>query len=148
MCLAFSRFVNRIVFVSAAIFLMLPFASAQVVPPSGTLLSRQAVVINPLSHKVYAVDKDLGAVSVINAINNHIESLKVDEEPVAIAVNSVSGRVYVVNNGSGTVSVLDGQNDSVISTVDVGARPYVLAVERGDQQNLRLEHFQRCLDHY
>ena len=114
---------------AAMILTPLSLVLAQVVPPSGTLLSRQAIVINPLSHKVYAVDKDHGSVSVINAMNNHISSVKVGEEPVAIALNSVSGRVYVVNNGSGTVSVLDGQNDSVVSTVDVGARPYVLAVD-------------------
>jgi YVTN family beta-propeller protein len=114
------------------LFGMLAFLSshlvAQDVPPSGTLLSRQAVIFSPASRKLYAVDKAHGAVSVVDSATGAALTVKVGAEPIAIAANHLTGRVYVANAGSGTVTVLDGRSNSVVTTVNVGARPYVLAV--------------------
>jgi YVTN family beta-propeller protein len=96
--------------------------------PSTALLSSRAIVFSPATHKVYAVDRDRGAIFIINESANSVSSVKVGSEPVAIAVNAFTGRVYVANSGSGTVSVLDEQQDSIVATISVDPLPYVLAV--------------------
>jgi YVTN family beta-propeller protein len=101
---------------------------AQSISPSSALLSSRAVVFNPATRKVYAVDKSRDAIFITNQAANLTSSVRVGREPVAIAVNPATNRVYVANAGSGTVSVVDGQNDSIFATVSVGALPYVLAV--------------------
>jgi len=49
--------------------------------------------------------------------------------PGAIAVNPVTNRAYVVNSdSSNTVTVLNGVNNSIITTINIGARPRAIAV--------------------
>jgi len=102
-------------------------ASVREDAPSTGLISRRAIVFNPTANKVYAVDPEHNAVSILSGGAHSPRSVKVGDGPLAIAVNPITNRVYVANTNGGTVSVLDGRSDSVIATVNVGKRPYVLA---------------------
>jgi YVTN family beta-propeller protein len=93
-----------------------------------TLISSRAIVFNPITRKVYAVDRNRDAVSIFDPRTASTSSVKVGAAPVAIAMNPVNGRVYVANAGAGTVSVLDAAKEVVVATVRVGNNPYVLAV--------------------
>jgi uncharacterized protein len=103
--------------------------STQVEMPaaSGTEISPYAVVANPETNKVYAVNSSNGTVTVMDASANSTATLTVGSEPMAIAVNPLTNKIYVGNSGSGTVSVIDGATDAVSATVKVGALPYVVA---------------------
>jgi YVTN family beta-propeller protein len=100
---------------------------AEMPPATGTLISPHAVVVNPKTNKVYAVNSSDGTVTVMDGLANSPATVRVGSEPVAIAVNPVTNKIYVGNSGSGTVSVIDGATDAVTATVKVGALPYVVA---------------------
>jgi YVTN family beta-propeller protein len=95
---------------------------------AGTLISPNAVVVNPKTSKAYAVDSSGNTVTVMNGVTGKSATIGVGLEPMAIAVNPVTNKIYVGNTGSGTVSVIDGATDAVTATVKVGALPYVIAV--------------------
>ena len=97
--------------------------------PTGALIGVQAVVINPRSHKVYAIDQRGAAVVVVDDTTGARHAVKVGDAPEAIAINVATNRVYVANRASGTVSVIDGATDAVVATVKVGARPFALAAD-------------------
>lgn len=92
---------------------------------SGTEISPHAVVVNPRTNKVYAVNAARGAVTVVDGAS--LTSVKVGADPMAIAVDPQINRIYVGNNGSGTVSVIDGSTDRVTATIEVGSLPYAVA---------------------
>src|SRR5467141_1493687 len=94
---------------------------------TGTLISPNAVAVNPKTNKVYAVNSSNGTVTVIGGSANSTKTVRVGLEPMAIAVNPVTNKIYVGNSGNGTVSVIDGATDAVTATVKVGALPYVVA---------------------
>ncbi|HEX4537103.1 MAG TPA: ThuA domain-containing protein [Candidatus Acidoferrum sp.] len=94
---------------------------------TGTLISPNAIAVNPKTSKVYAVNSIDGTVTIMNGAANSSTTVKVGSEPVAIAINPVTNKIYVGNSASGTVSVIDGAIDVVTATVSVGALPYVLA---------------------
>ena len=94
---------------------------------TGTLVSPNAIAVNPKTNKVYAVNFMEGTVTVVHGSANFSKTLKVGSEPVAITINPATNRIYVANSASGTVSVIDGATDSVSATVNVGALPYVIA---------------------
>jgi YVTN family beta-propeller protein len=100
---------------------------AEMPPATGTLISPLAVVVNPKTNKVYAVNSSDGTVTVLDALANSGMTVRVGSQPVAITVNPVTNKIYVGNTGSGTVSVIDGATDAVTATVKVGALPYVIA---------------------
>jgi YVTN family beta-propeller protein len=100
---------------------------AEMPPAAGTLISPHAVVVNPKTNKVYAVNSIDGTVTVMNGSANSTTTVRVGSEPIAIAVNPVTNKIYVGNSGSGTVSVIDGATDAVTAVVKVGALPYVVA---------------------
>ena len=100
---------------------------AEMPPATGTLISPHAVVVNPKTNKVYAVNSSDGTVTVSEALANSSATVRVGSQPVAIAVNPVTNKIYVGNTESGTVSVIDGATDAVTATVKVGALPYVIA---------------------
>ena len=104
--------------------------STQIQMPAatGTLISPNAVAVNPKTNKVYAVNSTDGTVMVIDASANSTTTVRVGSEPIAIAVNPLTNKIYVGNSASGTVSVIDGTTDVVTATVQVGALPYVVAV--------------------
>jgi uncharacterized protein len=104
--------------------------SVQAVMPvaMGTEINPHAVVVNPKTNKVYAVNTGNNTVTVMNGSTNSITTVGVGTGPMAISINSVTNKIYVGNSGSGTVSVIDGATDAVSATVEVGALPYVVAV--------------------
>ncbi len=102
-------------------------AQAEMPPATGRLISPYAVVVNPKTNKVYAVNSSDGTVTVIGGSANSTKTVRVGLEPMAIAVNPVTNKIYVGNSGNGTVSVIDGATDAVTATVKVGALPYVVA---------------------
>src|SRR6266403_1757583 len=100
---------------------------AEIPAATGTEISPHAVVVNPKTNKVYAVNSNDGTVTVMDGSANSTTTLRVGSEPMAIAVNPVTNKIYVGNSASGTVSVIDGATDTVTATVKVGALPYVVA---------------------
>jgi YVTN family beta-propeller protein len=104
-------------------------ASAQsaLQPPSSGLINPRAIVFNPATGKVYAVDTNGGAVQIYSDANKQMHRVVVGAAPVSIAVNPANGMAYVANSSDGTVSVLDGKSDAVIATVPIGSHPYSIA---------------------
>ena len=96
-------------------------------PPSGTGISPQGIVLNPTTHRAYAVNTAGGSVTVLDKAGQSRSTIKVGAEPESIAINPVTNRVYVANSGSGEVSVIDGATDRVVATVKVGDLPYAIA---------------------
>jgi uncharacterized protein len=94
---------------------------------TGRLISPNAVVANPKTSKVYAVNSAEGTVTVIDESAHSTKTVRVGSEPVAIAINPKTNKIYVANSGSGTISVIDGATGSVTATVNVGPLPYVIA---------------------
>jgi uncharacterized protein len=97
-------------------------------PAAGLRISPHAVVVNPATHKVYAVNTARGTVTVIDEAAHSTKSVKAGTEPEAIAINSTTNKIYVGNSGDGTVTVIDGTTDVVLATVQVGSLAYVVAV--------------------
>ena len=105
-------------------------ATASTMPEaSGIQVSPRAIVLNPRTHKIYAVNTRHGTVTVLNGEGHLSASVKVGARPVAIAVNADTNRIYVANSGDGTVTVLDGTTDAPVAKVPVGDLPYVVAVD-------------------
>src|SRR5712675_1106547 len=104
-------------------------ASTQAEMPAatGTLISPNAVAVNPKTSKLYAVNSSDGTVTVMRGSANSAKTLKVGSEPTAIAINPATNKIYVGNSASATVSVIDGATDTVTATVSVGDLPYVIA---------------------
>jgi uncharacterized protein len=100
---------------------------AAIPPASGTEISPRGIALNPVTHKVYAVNIAAGTVTVLGNTGHSSAEIKVGSEPESIAVNPKTNRVYIANSGSGNVSVIDGTTDQVIATVNVGDLPYVIA---------------------
>src|SRR5487761_1188304 len=76
-----------------------PRSRAETDAVQGRTITRRAVVVNPATHKVYAVDEGAGNVSVIDERTGSIRTVKVGERPIAIAVNPKTNRLYVANTG-------------------------------------------------
>jgi YVTN family beta-propeller protein len=102
-------------------------AQAAFPQPSGTGISPQGIVLNPITHRAYAVNIAAGTVTVLDKSGHFRNTIKVGAEPESITINAVTNRVYVANTGSGEVSVIDGATDRVVATVKVGDLPYAIA---------------------
>ena len=96
-------------------------------PASGTEISPRGIVLNPNTHRVYAVNTAAGTVTIVDGAGHSPSTIKVGTEPEALAINPITNRIYVANSGSGDVSVIDGATDRVVATVKVGELPYVIA---------------------
>jgi len=89
---------------------------------TGTEISPHAVVVNPKTSKVYAVNTSNDTVTVMDGSTNSIATVGVGSEPMAISVNSVTNKIYVGNSGSGTVSVIDGVSRTIGNTISLGGK--------------------------
>jgi len=96
---------------------------------AGRRVSLNAVVVNPKTNKIYAVNSNSATVTVVQGATHTATQITVGDAPATITINPVTSRVYVANAG-GSVSVLDGATDQVLATVDAGALPYVVAVNQ------------------
>jgi uncharacterized protein len=94
----------------------------------GMRISPQAVVVNPKTNKVYAVNSEEGTVTVVFGASRAAKKIKVGRQPSTIGVNPVTNRIYVGNAKDGTVSVVDGSADQVLATLKIGELPYVVTV--------------------
>src|ERR1017187_1176453 len=104
------------------------------------------VAVNPVTNRIYVANQcgsdpacaGDGTVTVIDGVSNTvIATVTVGSDPYGIAVNSVTNKIYAVNycgtdlfcnTYSGTVSVIDGVNNTVTTTVNVGAGPNIPVV--------------------
>ena len=86
-----------------------------------------ALVVNPVSNKVYVANSGEGTVSVINGATHATTKITVGASPSGVAVNPVTNKIYVTNSGDNSVSVIDGTSNGAIR-VAVGSRPYGIAV--------------------
>jgi YVTN family beta-propeller protein len=116
-----------LIMLTCALALLALPAVAQSDAPGSSLINPQAIVFNPATEKVYAVDTSHGVVEVYHRASSRAHRVSVGKGPVSIAVNTTTGRAYVANVTDGTVSVLDGATDAVLATVPVGDLPYSIA---------------------
>jgi len=119
---------------SLAVFLAAPalfsMKAALAADATGRLITNVAVAVNPLTHKVYAVDEGADSVIVIDENTGSVRRVKVGEAPIAIAELPAVNKVYVVNTGSNSISVIDGIQDTVIATIKGGSHPYTVAANK------------------
>lgn len=75
------------------------------------------VKINPTTNLIYAVDKEGGKVSVIDALhgNKLVKSIQLYErDPSSVAIDQKTNTVYVSNLLSDTISVIDGNTNKLL----------------------------------
>ena len=93
--------------------------------PAGT--TPNAVAVNPVTNKIYAVNYSSNNVTVIDGATNDTTLVPVSTNPYAVAVNPVTNKVYVANINSNNVTVIDGATNTT-TTVPAGTSPVVVAV--------------------
>jgi YVTN family beta-propeller protein len=70
---------------------------------------------------LYAVDGDLGMVSVIDAREDRVvQTLRVGADPWRAYMNHDGRYAITINNGDETVSFIDLENNSVVATLEAG----------------------------
>ncbi len=89
--------------------------------------SPRAVVVDPVTNKIYVGNRESSDVTVIDGAANTAINVKVGSNPVAIAVNSVTNKVYVASKGSNAVWVIDGATNAT-TKVGTGKSPGAAAV--------------------
>lgn len=113
--------------VALALFLIKDARAADV---TGRLVTSVAITVNPIVHKVYAVDEGTDSIIVTDESAGFTRRVEVGKAPIAIAVLPNINKVYVVNSGSNSISIIDGTRDSVITTIKGGSHPYTVAANR------------------
>ncbi|MDD3167834.1 MAG: S-layer homology domain-containing protein [Eubacteriales bacterium] len=78
-----------------------------------------ALAVNPVTNKIYAVNKDDSNVTVIDGDDNTIQTVPVGSMPNAAAVNPAANKVYVANVMGQSITVIDGETNTP-ETIDVG----------------------------
>src|SRR5258707_3245418 len=71
---------------------------AEMPAATGTLISPNAVAVNPKTSKVYAVNSSDGTVTVMNGSANSAKTVTVGSEPTAIAINTPTTKISVGNS--------------------------------------------------
>jgi len=110
--------------------------------PAGTY--PDAVGVNPVTNKIYAMNYSSGTVTVINGVDQSVITTLTASgsgamgvtvtggpsySPSAIAVNPITNRIYIAHYGTNNVTVIDGSSDTVIGTgIAVGTSPMAIAV--------------------
>lgn len=89
------------------------------VVPEGEVGGSRLLVARPREGRVALVDVGLNA---------EVDSIAVGEEPRYMALEPDREKLYVVNRGSDTVSVVDRFSRRVRATIEVGKRPYAIAI--------------------
>lgn len=91
-----------------------------------------SVVIHPNRTEAFVANRNAGTVSRIVDINTTqprvTAEIDVGAEPMGIALTPKGAKAYVTDWVSGTVSVIDTAAMRVDQTIDVGGRPYALAI--------------------
>lgn len=81
------------------------------------------------SDGVWAANSSNGSVEWIDPSNGSRKEIRVGRAPTDVKLSG--GRVWVSNSEDGTVSVIDPVRHAVVTTIDVGPRPYLLAASDG-----------------
>lgn len=92
---------------------------ATAVLPEGDVGGSRLLVARPRDGRVSLFDVGLNA---------EVDSIAVGEEPRYLALEPDREKLYVVNRGSGTVTVIDRFSRRVRATIQVGKRPYAIAI--------------------
>jgi YVTN family beta-propeller protein len=88
------------------------------------------IAINELTNMIYVANEMSNTVSVINGINDNIEStVFVGVTPYGVAVDPLTNRIYVTNIGSDSISVIDGSTNAVTATIEDVTSPVSLNVD-------------------
>jgi YVTN family beta-propeller protein len=104
--------------------LMEPVAGLTSLPASSS-----AWTMSPTGEGLYALDAELGALSIIDLTGQEPPVLvAVGKQPVALAFSSDGQWVYVANRESHTISVIQVSSSSVYHTVSILGGPHSLAV--------------------
>ena len=91
--------------------------------------NRAGIAYSEITGKVYVVDQEHDAVSVIDTSGVQ-RSINVGGSPEALAVNQATGTLYVINAAGRSVSVVDGVSDEVQKTISLNAHPYAVALDQ------------------
>lgn len=110
--------------------LALPPIKAVAADAAGRLITSAAIAINPITHKIYAVDEGTDSIVVTYEKTGATHRVEVGKAPIAIAVLPDLNKVYVVNTSSNSISVIDGTQDRVITTIKGGSHPYTVAADK------------------
>jgi YVTN family beta-propeller protein len=103
---------------------------ARAADATGRLITSVAIAVNPVTHKVYAVDEGVDSVIVTDESTGSAHRVEVGKAPIAIAVLPAINKVYVVNTDSDSISVIHGTQDKVITTIKGGSHPYTVAADK------------------
>jgi YVTN family beta-propeller protein len=91
-----------------------------------------AMAVNPVTGKVYAVDTSSStrSVQVFDANLSSRADVPIGNIPTAVAVNPFSNKVYVVSQNAPfkALTVIDGGSNTILTTVDVGSQPDAVSV--------------------
>lgn len=91
-----------------------------------------SVVIHPNKTEAFVTNRAAGTVSRIVDINTTqprlVSEVEVGAEPMGIALTPKGTSAWVTDWVSGTVIVLDTASMSITRTIDVGGRPFALAI--------------------
>ena len=120
--------------VAASLFSAVSARAQNLITTVGVGTGPNAVVVNPVTNRIYVANSGSNTVSVLNGITSAvIATVNVGTDPVALAVNPVTNEIYVANEGSitlstpGSVSVINGATNAVTSVTSAGF-PVALAV--------------------
>jgi YVTN family beta-propeller protein len=109
---------------------LVPIKDARAADATGRLITSAAIAINPVTHKVYAVDEGTNSIIVTDESTGSTHRVEVGKSPIAIAVLPDINKVYVVNADSDSISIIDGIPDKVITTIKGGSHPYTIAANK------------------
>ena len=96
--------------------------------PTGGL-TPAAIGVNPITSRLYVVNRDSNNVGVITSAGALLTTIPIANNPAfeAIAVDPISNRAYVVNSSDNSISAIDGVSNIAV-TVPVGTYPSAVAV--------------------
>ncbi|MEA4895416.1 MAG: S-layer homology domain-containing protein [Oscillospiraceae bacterium] len=89
---------------------------------------------NSSLNRLYAVNRDVDSVSMINGADDTVFNVDVGSHPCDMALDTTINKIYVANSGSDNMTVLDGISGAVLATVNVGSAPCAVAVDSASQR--------------
>lgn len=105
-----------------------PTPTATSIPPAG-ILHPKAVVVHPVTHRVYFTSRDNNRVYMLDG-GTLIEqgSALTGNQPWGIDVNPQTNKLYIANFASGDITVLNATTLGHIATIHVGGDPTFVRV--------------------
>jgi YVTN family beta-propeller protein len=92
----------------------------------------RCVALHPKEHEAYVTNTVSGTVSVIDVSDptaaGVVAEIPVGAEPRGCALSPSGRRLFVSNHTEGTVSVIDTTTRTVTNTVNIGGKPFAIAV--------------------